>query len=66
VLEFKADGVLCADPYVKVDPGLLPQEEVIARSDLLIIATPHQQYRGMTIDKPVADIWNVLGQGVHV
>src|SRR5690348_15588547 len=61
VLEFKADAVLCADPYVTVDPTLLPQQEVIARSDLLIIATPHKQYQDLVPDKPVADIWNVLG-----
>jgi UDP-N-acetyl-D-mannosaminuronic acid dehydrogenase len=66
ILEFKADTVLCADPYVTVDPRLLPQDEVIARSDLLIIATPHAQYRGLVTDKPVADIWNVLGSGVRV
>jgi UDP-N-acetyl-D-mannosaminuronic acid dehydrogenase len=66
ILEFKADNVLCADPYVTVDPRLLPQEEVIARSDLLIIATPHPEYRNLVTDKPVADIWNVLGSGVRV
>jgi UDP-N-acetyl-D-mannosaminuronic acid dehydrogenase len=66
VLEFKADTVLCADPYVAVDENLLPEAEVIARSDLLIIATPHPGYREMEIDKPVADIWNVLGRGVRV
>jgi UDP-N-acetyl-D-mannosaminuronic acid dehydrogenase len=66
ILEFKADQVLTADPYVTVDPRLLPQEEVIARSDLLVIATPHPQYRGLVTDKPVADIWNVLGSGVRV
>jgi len=66
ILEFKADNVLCADPYVTVDPRLLPQDEVIARSDLLIIATPHPQYRDLVTDKPVADIWNVLGSGVRV
>jgi UDP-N-acetyl-D-mannosaminuronic acid dehydrogenase len=66
ILEFKADNVLCADPYVKVDPRLLPQEEVIARSDLLIIATPHPEYKNLVTDKPVADIWNVLGSGVRV
>jgi len=66
ILEFKADRVLCADPYVTVDPRLLPQDEVIAQSDLLIIATPHPQYRGMAIDKPVADVWNVLGAGVLI
>jgi UDP-N-acetyl-D-mannosaminuronic acid dehydrogenase len=66
ILEFKADKVLCADPYVTVDPNLLPQEEVIARSDLLVIATPHPEYRRLETDKPVADIWNVLGTGVQV
>jgi UDP-N-acetyl-D-mannosaminuronic acid dehydrogenase len=66
VLEFKADTVLCADPYVAVDESLLPQEDVIARSDLLIIATPHPEYRSLVTDKPVADIWNVLGGGVRV
>jgi UDP-N-acetyl-D-mannosaminuronic acid dehydrogenase len=66
VLEFKADAVLCTDPYVKVDENLLPQHEVIAKSDLLIIATPHPEYRDLVTDKPVADIWNVLGEGVRV
>jgi UDP-N-acetyl-D-mannosaminuronic acid dehydrogenase len=66
VLEFKAADVLCADPYVTTDPRLLPQEEVIDRADLLIIATPHPEYRGLVIDKPVADMWNVLGHGVLV
>src|SRR6201996_4233263 len=66
VLEFKADAVLCTDPYVTTDPRLLPLEEVVERSDLLVIATPHPQYRDLVTSKPVADIWNVLGQGVRV
>jgi UDP-N-acetyl-D-mannosaminuronic acid dehydrogenase len=66
ILEFKADQVLCADPHVTTDPRLLPQDEVIARSDLLVIATPHPEYRHLTTSKPVADIWNVLGTGVLV
>jgi UDP-N-acetyl-D-mannosaminuronic acid dehydrogenase len=66
ILAFKAHKVLCADPYVTGDPHLLPQEEVIAQSDLLVIATPHPEYRGLATDKPVADIWNVLGRGVRV
>jgi len=66
ILAFKAGKVLCADPYVTVDPNLLPHDEVIAQSDLLVIAAPHPQYRGMVTDKPVADIWDVLGQGVRI
>jgi UDP-N-acetyl-D-mannosaminuronic acid dehydrogenase len=49
-----------------VDPNLLPLDEVLERSDLLIIAVPHPEYRGLVTDKPVADIWNVLGGGVLV
>ena len=66
ILAFKADGVLCTDPYVTTDPGLLPLDEVLAKSDLLVIAAPHPEYRGLVIDKPVADIWDALGQGVRV
>jgi UDP-N-acetyl-D-mannosaminuronic acid dehydrogenase len=66
VLEFKAGRVLCADPYVTTDPRLLPQEQVIDQADLLVIAAPHPQYRGLSTGKPVADVWNVVGQGVRV
>ena len=66
ILAFKADAVLCTDPYVTTDPALLPLDEVLARSDLLVIAAPHPEYRGLVIDKPVADIWDALGQGVRI
>ena len=66
ILAFKANKVLCADPYVTVDQNLVPHEEVMAQSDLLVIAAPHPEYRGLVTDKPVADIWNVLGDGVRV
>jgi len=51
---------------VTVDPGLRPLDEVISRSDLLVIGAPHPEYRALATDKPIADIWNVLGQGVRV
>lgn len=68
ILAFKADKVLCTDPYVPAtaDPALMPLEEVVAEADVLVIATPHKQYRGLSTTKPVADIWNVLGEGVKV
>ena len=49
------------DPYVTVDADLVPLEQVLAEADVLIVATPHPEYRGITTDKPVADVWNVLG-----
>jgi UDP-N-acetyl-D-mannosaminuronic acid dehydrogenase len=66
ILAFKADAVLCTDPYVTVDPDLLPLEEVLARSDLIVVGAPHPEYRKLVVDKPVADIWDVLGNGVRI
>jgi UDP-N-acetyl-D-mannosaminuronic acid dehydrogenase len=66
ILRFKADTVLCTDPYVTADPGLLPLDEVVDRSDLLVIGAPHPDYAALATDKPVADIWNILGQGVRI
>jgi UDP-N-acetyl-D-mannosaminuronic acid dehydrogenase len=66
ILAFKADQVLCTDPYVTVDPGLLPLADVVSRSDLLVIGAPHPEYRNLVTDKPVADIWNMQGQGVRI
>jgi UDP-N-acetyl-D-mannosaminuronic acid dehydrogenase len=66
ILEFKADRVLCTDPYVTQDKNLLPEQEVLDRSDLLVIATPHRRYADLVTDKPVADVWNVLRSGVKI
>ncbi len=66
ILAFKADAVLCTDPHVTTDPALLPLDEVLARSDLLVVAAPHPEYARLATDKPVADIWDILGQGVRV
>src|SRR6516164_2306412 len=66
LLAFKADRVLCTDPYVTTDPDLTPMDEVLAQADLLIIAAPHADYAALETGKPVADIWNVLGKGVLV
>lgn len=65
ILQFKAGTAVCHDPHVTDDPDLLPLEEVLAASDILIIATPHEEYRGLEIDKPVVDIWNILGRSAR-
>jgi UDP-N-acetyl-D-mannosaminuronic acid dehydrogenase len=63
ILQVQAHCTLCTDPYVD-DDRLLPLEEVIEKSDVIIIATPHMLYRNLKLDgKIVADVWNVLGNG---
>ena len=66
ILRFKAAAVLCCDPYVNVDPNLVPQDEVVAASDVLVIGAPHRRYADLALDKPVVDIWGVRGNGVRV
>jgi len=66
LLRYKAKSVLCNDPYVTTDEELLPLAEVVERSDLLIIGAPHKDYRNLTTQKPVVDIWNHLGNGARV
>ncbi|MGE4297793.1 MAG: nucleotide sugar dehydrogenase [Desulfovibrionaceae bacterium] len=58
ILEIRAKDVLTTDPYVTVDPNLLPLDEVIDRSDLLILCAPHSDYKGLDLKgTPVLDIW---------
>jgi len=68
VLKFRARAVLGTDPYVddSVDDTLLPLDLVLQKADILVIATPHPEYRDLVTDKPVADVWNLLGKGVVV
>ena len=66
ILRFKAREVLCTDPYVSDDADLLPLEEVVRGADLLVIATPHDEYRGLKADAPIVDIWGVAADAVRV
>ncbi|PUA83069.1 nucleotide sugar dehydrogenase [Nocardioides currus] len=66
ILEFRSREVLCTDPYVTVDDGLLPLEEVLERADILVIGAPHQVYADVLTDKPVVDVWNLLDNGTTV
>ncbi len=59
LLTFRAKAVLTTDPYVTTDPCLLPLEDVISASDILVVAAPHSVYRDLDLSgKIVFDIWN--------
>ncbi len=61
VLEFNAKRVLTTDPFVREDSALLPLDQVIDRSDILILAIPHRVYKKAEFHgKPVVDIWGFL------
>jgi UDP-N-acetyl-D-mannosaminuronic acid dehydrogenase len=63
ILQFKAESVLMSDPFVSVDKNLITQDELLERSDIIIIGAPHKKYKDIKTDKPVFDIWNLQGRG---
>jgi UDP-N-acetyl-D-mannosaminuronic acid dehydrogenase len=65
ILQFKAKNVFCTDPFVS-DPKLEDLEQVLVKSDLIIIGTPHSQYRNIDFKQPVIDVWNLSGKGVLI
>jgi len=65
ILQFKAKDVICTDPYV-IDPKLEDLENVLFKSDLIIIGTPHAQYKNLDFKQPVIDVWNLGGKGVLI
>jgi UDP-N-acetyl-D-mannosaminuronic acid dehydrogenase len=65
-LMVEAREVLCTDPYLDHD-WILPLDQVLRRSDLLFVGTPHREYRDLDFgDTPVIDIWNATKQGMTV
>jgi UDP-N-acetyl-D-mannosaminuronic acid dehydrogenase len=61
LLRLHAREVLTTDPFVSTDPELLPLDQVLAQSDLLVVATPHRQYATLAVGAtPVVDVWNIL------
>lgn len=63
ILEFKSKSVIMSDPYVTVDMNLLPLDQTLNVSDILIIGAPHKIYKDLITTKPIIDIWNLLGNG---
>jgi UDP-N-acetyl-D-mannosaminuronic acid dehydrogenase len=61
LLRIEARRTLCHDPYV-TDPELAPLEQVLAESDVLIVATPHRMYRELQVPEHmiVLDMWGCL------
>lgn len=66
ILRVKAAGVMATDPYVTSDQDLWSLDDVLARSDLIVIGAPHRVYADIDIRQPVVDIWNIRGHGVRI
>jgi UDP-N-acetyl-D-mannosaminuronic acid dehydrogenase len=64
ILMFESREVLCSDVYIR-EGGFVPAEELLERSDVIIVGTPHREYKDLRVpaDKIVVDIWNTFGRG---
>ena len=62
ILAFKARKVLMHRPVRHRRPRPRPaRRRCSTRPTSSSIATPHPEYRDLETDKPVVDVWNVLG-----
>ena len=62
ILRFRAQDVLCADPHMFDDPSFVTQEELLEKSDIVVIGAPHTAYKSLEISQPLFDIWKIVGQ----
>jgi len=61
VLKYRSKKVLTTDPYVKIDPDLFSLEEVLNQSDILILCTPHPEYKTIHFEgKEIVDVWGYI------
>ena len=58
--------VLATDPYVR-DDRLVPLDDALARSEILILGAPHNVYRSLEVaGRDVVDIWGAMGGGIRL
>jgi UDP-N-acetyl-D-mannosaminuronic acid dehydrogenase len=66
LLAWSGARVLATDPYV-VDERLVPLDQVLSESDILVVGVPHKAYTSLDLkDRVVVDIWGALGQGIRL
>ena len=58
-LEFKGATVLCNDPFLS---GMTSIEDVLAKSDVIVLGTPHSCYRTIKLNKPAVDVWGFFSK----
>ena len=58
LLTFESKKVLCSDPHVK-DDRLFTLEDVLEKSDLIVIAVDHHEYRQIKFEKKVYKVWEM-------
>jgi UDP-N-acetyl-D-mannosaminuronic acid dehydrogenase len=58
ILRNVAKDVICSDALLQKE-YFVSEKQILEDSDVIIIATPHDQYRAVITTKPVIDIWRI-------
>jgi len=63
VLRFYGSTVLYSDEFAK-DPTFITKEQLVARSDVVVVGVPHSAYRTLAVPESleIVDLWGVLGR----
>jgi UDP-N-acetyl-D-mannosaminuronic acid dehydrogenase len=66
LLTWAGARVICTDPYVQ-DQRLVPMDQVLAESDVLILGAPHAAYRELEVGgRDVVDVWGAMDGGIRL
>ena len=62
ILLFESANIFCSDPFVN-DSEFVSEDELINKSDIIIIGAPHSSYGKIIIhDRIVIDVWNIINK----
>ena len=66
LLRFHGATVFYSDEHAQ-DPTFIPKEDLVRRSEVLIVGVPHSAYRGLVIptEVEVIDTWGILDRGTE-
>lgn len=65
ILLIETKDVLCSDEYI-TDTRFVCAEELVNRSDIVIIGAPHAAYKNLDYkDKVVIDVWNLTSESAN-
>ena len=66
LLTWAGARVVCTDPYVE-DHRLVPLDQVLKESDMLILGAPHAAYRELEVGgRDVVDVWGAMDGGIRL
>ncbi len=62
ICEVECKKVYCSDVHIK-EKGFVPAEELVKKSDVVIIGCPHDEYRKLKIPaRKLIDVWGYYGR----